>query len=164
MDAQLRREFVVGAALLEGDAADDVVAIGIGDAVKSQQLGHLFRRTRVDAHDGMVLLIDGALTGHVEDIVGHVQALVHRPVQDQVFLCAAEDARVAVLYFFLRESALPHTNVINVTLEGGTGDAGAAAERECRDGAVACIEDIPRRVRHQHRPRAQRVGAHVEDP
>ena len=118
VDTKLRGQLVVGAALLEGNTFDDIVTLGVGHAVESQPLRHAGRRLRIDAHLGVVQLVDAVLTADVEGVVLHVDALVERPVEDEAVLRAAQDAGVVGLNLVLSQGAVPQADVVDVAVEG----------------------------------------------
>ena len=118
MDAQLRGQLVVGAALLEGYTFYNIIALLVGHAVETQPLRHTGRRLRIDAHLGVVQLVDAVLTADVEGVALHVDALVERPVEYQAVLRAAKDAGVVGLNLVLGQGAVPQADVVDVAVEG----------------------------------------------
>ena len=117
VDSQHRHYLVVRATLLEGYSANDIVAGIVGHAVETQLLGHDGRRQGVHAHLRVVQLEEAVLTGYVEDIFLHVDALVQRPVKYESLFRSAEDALVVGQNLLLREGAVPDADIINEALE-----------------------------------------------
>ena len=93
--------------MLEGDAADDVVALAVGQSVQTEALRHVGSGGHVRTYLGVVELVDTVLTGYIEGVFHYAQSFVERPVEEQTFLRAAEDTAVVVLYLLARKGAAP---------------------------------------------------------
>ena len=76
VDAQLRRDLVVGTALLEGDAADDIVAVAVGQTVQTEALRNVGSGGHVRTYLGVVELIDTVLAGYIEGVFHYAQSFV----------------------------------------------------------------------------------------
>ena len=76
VDAQLRRDLVVRTALTERDAADDIVALAVGQSVQTEALRHVGSRCDICAHLGVVELVDTVLTGYIEGVFHDAQSFV----------------------------------------------------------------------------------------
>ena len=165
-------ELVVCAALLERDALDDIVALSVCQAIECQVagVGHGGRRGGVDAHHGVVQLVDTILACHVEGIALHTDALVQWPVEHEAVLGTAKDACIVGVQFLLAEGTPPKPDVIDIALERIARHAVAAAEAHggcgiggCR-GVIDFLHGVPRAAANGHLVGAQRVGAHIEGP
>ena len=162
VDTQLRRDLVVRTALTEGDAADDIVALAVGQSVQTEVLRHVGSRCDICAHLGVVELVDTVLTGYAKRIFHHLQTFVKRPVEDQTFLRTAEDTAVVALYLLARERTAPQTHIVHAAGVGASRCAVVAAEAErYRSGGP---DGLPSAVSHLHTVGAQAVGSHIETP
>ena len=90
MDSELRQQLVVGAALVEGDATDDVVAVLVGQTVELQLGRSDVAGCGVRSHRGMVAVEDAVLAGHIEGASD--DSLIHGPVELHPILRATQHA------------------------------------------------------------------------
>ena len=165
VDAQFGSQLVVGAALLEGDTPDDIVALAVGKAIEPQQSGRRYdgRWQRIDTHGGVVELILPVDIGHVEDIVLDAQSFVERPVEEQSVLRSAQDARIVGVDLLLGKSAVPQTDVVDIASISGTLGIAAAAKAQ-RRGVFHPDAGVPLGAGDGHRIALERVAANIEDP
>ena len=140
VDAQRGRHLIVGALAGERDAADHVVALGIGLAVEAQ-----LRVAGDGSGEGRVgLLLAVVLVGHTRRlrvVVGKGQgfyALVHRPVELQVGLCADEQAVVVAHDVVVGQCLRPQADIVEVAREGMLGGVATVAAKGHAVGACPC--------------------------
>ena len=162
VDAQLGRDLVVRTALLEGDAADDVVALAVGQSVQTEALRHVGSGGHVRTYLGVVELVDTVLAGYIEGVFHDAQSFVERPVEEQTFLRAAEDSAVVVFYLLAREGAAPQAHFVHAAGVGASRCAVVAADAERQHSGG--LDGLPSAVSHLHTVGAQAVGSHVETP
>ena len=148
--------------MLEGDAADDVVALAVGQSVQTEALRHVGSGDHVRTYLGMVELVDTVLAGYIEGVFHDAQSFVERPVEEQTFLRAAEDTAVVVLYLLAREGAAPQAHIVHASGEGASRCAVVAADAEGQ--RTGGLDGLPSAVSHLHTVGAQAFRTRVETP